>query len=142
MTTSQALFTVTLTAEQLRLLHAIALDVALDAATIAALDAAKPARATPKPRAAAEPYAVNTGNAELDRFMVAHHDPKWKPKSLPLRGHSPVKPLTLTEFDRIERDWKKACNIARNDVAAGKPSRAEAKLRDLVALHRPASITS
>ncbi len=51
------------------------------------------ARAAKKVEPAPEPFNPATGNAELDEFMRAHHDPKYKPlplpKGAPFPGTSP-----------------------------------------------------
>lgn len=83
MSTPHPLFTVTLSGDQLATLRAF-LDYAGGAPTdlLAALDAAKPARAT-KPRAtpaAVEPFSPNTGNPAVDEFMRRHHSDDWEKK--------------------------------------------------------------
>lgn len=69
--------------------------------------------------------------------------PRVKGPKLPplptMRGLPPLKPMTVSEADRAEREWNQECARAREAVAAGRPSDAEATLRDLIALHYPAS---
>lgn len=75
------LFTVTLTAAQiLELRYAHEEGSTVNDDTIAALDAAKPVRATRAraPRPAAEPFSPNTGSAAVDEFMIAHHRGDWE----------------------------------------------------------------
>lgn len=140
MSTPLPLFTVTLTAAQiLELRYAHEEGSTVNDDTIAALDAAKPVRAT-KPRAprpAAEPFSPNTGNAAVDEFMRRKHDPKWKPLPLPKApGLPPLRPLKVSEMDAAEAAWNAACEDARAVVASGKPSEAETVLRELIARHR------
>lgn len=141
MSDPQPLFSVTLTADELAHLvaayrfmrHESEMSSAFDA-----LNAAKPVRAT-KPRAprAAEPFSPNTGDAAVDEFMRRKHDPKWKPKAPKMGpGLPPLRPLKVSESDAAEAAWKSACDEARAVVASGKPSEAEATLRDLIAIHR------
>ena len=140
MSTTHTLFTVTLSGDQLATLRAF-LDYAggAPADLYAALDAAKPVRAT-KPRAtpaAVEPFSPNTGNPAVDEFMRRKHNPKWKPLPLPKpSGLPPLRPMKVSEQDAAERAWKAECDVARDRVASGKPSDAERELRDLIALHR------
>lgn len=142
MTDPQPLFSVTLTADELAHLvaayrfmrHESEMSSAFDA-----LNAAKPVRATkPRaPRAVAEPFTPNTGNAAVDEFMRRKHDPKYKPLPLPKSpGLPPLRPMKVSEQDAAEAAWKIVCDEARAVVASGKPSEAEAALRDLIAIHR------
>ena len=142
MSDPQPLFSVTLTADELVHLvaayrfmrHESEMSSAFDA-----LNAAKPVRATkPRaPRAVAEPFTPNTGNAAVDEFMRRKHDPKWKPKAPKMGpGLPPLKPLKVSETDAAEAAWKSACDEARAVVADGKPSDAERELRALIAIHR------
>ena len=142
MSTQHPLFTVTLTADELAHLvtayrfmrHESEMPSAFDA-----LNAAKPVRATkPRaPRAVAEPFTPNTGNAAVDEFMRRKHDPKWKPKAPKMGpGLPPLRPMKVSEQVAAEAAWKSACDEARATVADGKPSDAEATLRDLIARHR------
>ena len=99
---------------------------------------AKPVRArAARTAAAVEAFTPNTGNAAVDEFMRRKHDPKWKPKAPKMGpGLPPLKPLKVSEQDAAEAAWKSACDEARAVVADGKPSKAEAILRDLIATHR------
>ena len=147
MSTPHPLFTVTLTADELAHLvtayrfmqHESEMPSAL-----AALDAAKPVRAT-KPRAtpaAVEPFSPNTGDPAVDAFMRRKHNPKYKPLPLPKSlGLPTLRPMKVSEQDAAEAAWKKACDEARATVASGKPSEAEQHLRNLIAIHRPLSTT-
>ena len=142
MTDPQPLFSVTLTADELAHLvaayrfmqHESEMSSAFDA-----LNAAKPVRAT-KPRAtpaAVEPFSPNTGDPAVDDFMRRKHNPKYKPLPLPKApGLPPLRPMKVSEQDAAEAAWKSACDEARAVVASGKPSEAEATLRDLIAIHR------
>lgn len=142
MSTQHPLFTVTLTAAELAHLvtayrfmqHESEMPSALEA-----LDAAKPARAT-KPRAtraAVEPFTPNTGDPAVDAFMRRKHNPKYKPLPLPKSpGLPPLRPMKVSEQDAAEAAWKLAAEDAAKLVASGKPSEAEAALRDLIAIHR------
>lgn len=140
MSTPHPLFTVTLSGDQLATLRAF-LDYAggAPADLYAALDAAKPVRAT-KPRAprpAVEPFSPNTGDPAVDDFMRRKHNPKYKPLPLPRSPRlPPLRPMKVSEQDAAEAAWKSACEEARAVVANGKPSEAEATLRDLIAIHR------
>lgn len=142
MTDPQPLFSVTLTADELAHLvaayrymrHESEMSSAFDA-----LNAAKPVRATkPRaPRAVAEPFTPNTGNAAVDEFMRRKHDPKYKPRPLPKSpGLPPLRPMKVSEQDAAEAAWKAECKTAARVVADGKPSDAERKLRALIARHR------
>ena len=150
MTTSQPLFTVTLTAAQIEAIrgaaeYALRKQYGADEDLVAlltlpeALDAAKPVRAT-RPRAttaAVEPFSPNTGDPAVDEFMRRKHNPKYKPLPLPKSpGLPPLRPMKVSEQDAAEAAWKSACDEARAVVASGKPSEAEARLRDLIAIHR------
>lgn len=142
MSSPHPLFTVTLTAAELAHLvtayrfmrHESEMPSAL-----AALDAAKPARAT-KPRAtpaAVEPFTPNTGNPAVDSFMRRRHNPKYKPLPLPKSpGLPPLRPMKVSEQDAAEAAWKAKCETAARDIADGKPSAAEQDLRHLIAIHR------
>ena len=140
MSTTQPRFSVTLSADELASMRAF-LDHAGGApdALYSALDAAKPVRAT-KPRAtpaAAEPFSPNTDNPAVDEFMRRKHDPKWKPKAPKMGpGLPPLRPMKVSEQDAAEAAWKAECKTAARVVADGKPSEAEAALRDLIAIHR------
>ena len=57
---------------------------------------------------------------------------KWQSPGLP-----PLKRMTVSEMDRAEADWNRACVEARRDVTEGRESRAGLLLRELVARHRP-----
>jgi len=143
MTDPQPLFSVTLTADELA--HLVAayrfmqheyfeMPSAFDA-----LNAAKPVRATkPRaPRAVAEPFIPNTGNAAVDEFMRRKHDPKWKPKAPKMGpGLPPLRPMKVSEQVAAEAAWKAECKTAARVIADGKPSDAEATLRGLIAIHR------
>lgn len=60
--------------------------------------------------------------------------------SLPaMRGLPPLKPMTVSEADEAERQWNRECERAREAIALGCPSEAESTLRELIALHYPAS---
>lgn len=142
MSDPQPLFSITLTADELAHLvaayrfmrHESEMSSAFDA-----LNAAKPVRATkPRaPRAAAEPFTPNTGNAAVDEFMRRKHDPKWKPKAPKMGpGLPPLRPMKVSEQDAAEAAWKSACDEACATVADGKPSDAERELRALIARHR------
>lgn len=142
MSTPQPRFSVTLSADELAHLvtaycfmrHESEMPSAFDA-----LNAAKPVRATkPRaPRAVAEPFTPNTGNAAVDEFMRRKHDPKWKPKAPKMGpGLPPLRPMKVSEQDAAEAAWNSACDEARAVVASGKQSDAERELRELIALHR------
>ena len=142
MSDPQPLFSITLTADELAHLvaayrfmqHESEMSSAFDA-----LNAAKPVRATRAraPRPAAEPFTPNTGNAAVDEFMRRKHNPKWKPKAPKMGpGLPPLRPMKVSEQDAAEAAWKSACDEARATVADGKPSEAEATLRDLITIHR------
>ena len=142
MSDPQPLFSITLTADELAHLvaayrfmqHESEMSSAFDA-----LNAAKPVRATkPRaPRAVAEPFFTNTGNAAVDEFMRRKHNPKYKPRPLPKSpGLPPLRPMKVSEQDAAEAAWNSACDEARATVAVGNPSDAEATLRDLIAIHR------
>lgn len=147
MSTSHPLFTVTLTADELASIRGALehnarpdqgygsdADLAAIPSALAALDAAKPARTR---RAVADPFAPNTGNPAVDAFMRRKHNPKWKPLRLPSAPGLPsLRPMKVSEQDAAEAAWKHACNEARDRVACGQPSDAEAALRDLIATHR------
>lgn len=142
MTDPQPLFSVTLTADELA--HLVAAYRFMQhesemSSAFEALDAAKPVRATkPRaPRAVAEPFTPNTGNAAVDEFMRRKHDPKYKPRPLPKSpGLPPLRPMKVSEQDAAEAAWKAECETAARVIAGGKPSDAERELRDLIAIHR------
>ena len=141
MSDPQPLFSITLTADELAHLvaayrfmqHESEMSSAFDA-----LNAAKPVRAT-KPRAApaaVEPFSPNTGDPAIDAFMRRKHDPKYKPRPLPKSPGLPtLRPMKVSEQDAAEAAWKAECETAARVVADGKPSEAEATLRDLIATH-------
>ena len=142
MTTPQPRFSVTLSADELAHLvtayrfmqHESEMSSAFDA-----LNAAKPVRATkPRaPRAVAEPFSPNTGNAAVDEFMRRKHNPKYKPRPLPKSpGLPPLRPMKVSEQDAAEAAWKAECKTAARVIADGKPSDAERELRALIAIHR------
>lgn len=58
-----------------------------------------------KPAPEPEPFNPNTGDAALDEFMRAHHDPKYKPlpmpKGAPFPGESP-RPLRVILEEAID----------------------------------------
>lgn len=125
-------------------MSAITPEAILGPALMSALDAAgyvvrkKPA--TRRAVAPAEVFAPNTGDPRVDDFMRKHHDPKYKPRPLPKApGLPPLRPMKVSEQDNAERTWNAACAEAARSVAAGRPSDAEAYLRDLIALHRPSA---
>jgi hypothetical protein len=132
-------YTVTLTAEGLAALRRAGEIAFVNDEHLAALNAAKPVRAT-KPRAtpaAVEPFSPNTGNPAVDDFMRRKHNPKYKPRPLPKSpGLPPLRPMKVSEQDAAEAAWKSACDGARATVADGKPSAAERELRALIAIHR------
>lgn len=149
MSTPNTLFTVTLTADELAHLAAAYRFMRHESempSALAALDAAKPARArATRPReapAAAEPgrtaaFSPNTGNPKVDEFMRRHHNPKRKLLPLPKApGLPPLRPMKVSEQDAAERAWKSECDEARDRVASGNPSDAEQHLRNLIATHR------
>lgn len=142
MSDPQSLFSVTLTAAELAHLvraYRFMQHESEVPSALAALDAAKPVRATRAraPRPAAEPFSPNTGSAAVDEFMRRKHDPKYKPLPLPKApGLPPLRPLKLREADAAEAAWNAACEKAREAVASGKPSKAETTLRELIAIHR------
>lgn len=69
--------------------------------------------------------------------MRRKHSPKWKHLPLPKAPGLPtLRPMKVSEQDAAEAAWKRACNEARDRVACGEPSDAEAALRDLIAVHR------
>lgn len=83
MSDPQPLFSVTLTAAELAHLvraYRFMQHESEVPSTLAALDAAKPVRATRAraPRPAADPFPPNTGNAAVDEFMIAHHRGDWE----------------------------------------------------------------
>jgi len=142
MSTPHPLFTVTLTADELAHLvaayrfmqHESEMSSAFDA-----LNAAKPVRATkPRaPRAVAEPFIPNTGNAAVDEFMRRKHDPKWKPKAPKMGpGLPPLRPMKVSEQVAAEAAWKAECETAARVIADGKTPEAESMLRHLIAVHR------
>ncbi|MFU0242979.1 hypothetical protein ACKI1J_45675 [Streptomyces scabiei] len=143
MSSPHPLFTVALTADERAHLVAAYRFMQHESemhSALAALDAAKPARAT-KPRAtpaAVEPFSPNTGDPAVDEFMRRHHDPKRKP--LPLLkspGLPTLRPMKVSEQDAAEKAWNRECNEARDRVIAeGKTSDTEATLRGLIAIHR------
>ena len=152
MSTPHTLFTVTLTTDELGAIRGALehnarpdqgygsdADLAAIPSALAALDAAKPARAT-KPRAtpaAVEPFSPNTGNPAVDAFMRRKHNPKYKPRPLPKSpGLPPLRPMKVSEQDAAEAAWKAECKTAARVIADGKPSDAEATLRGLIAIHR------
>ena len=150
MSTQHPLFTVTLTAAQIEAIrgaaeYALRKQYGADEDLVAlltlpeALDAAKKVRAT-KPRAtpaAVEPFSPNTGDPAVDAFMRRKHNPKYKPLPLPKSPGLPtLRPMKASEQDAAEAAWKHACNEARDRVACGEPSDAEAVLRGLIATHR------
>lgn len=105
------MFTVTLTADELAHLAAAYRFMRHESempSALAALDAAKPARArATRPRAtpaAAEPFSPNTGNPAVDEFMRRKHSPEWEkelrfalrrnvPGAIPMPAPAPGWPL-------------------------------------------------
>lgn len=96
----------------------------------------------PKPRAAAprrvvEVFAPNTGDPKVDAFMRAHHNPKYRPLPMPKApGMKPLRPMTVSEQDAADRNFREAARIARADIDYGNMPAAEERLRELIALHR------
>lgn len=144
MSTTHTLFTVTLTADELAHLAAAYRFMRHESempSALAALDAAKPARArATRPRAtpaAAEPFSPNTGDPAVDEFMRRKHNPKRKLLPLPKAPGLPtLRPMKVSEQDEAEAAWNRECDDARDRVASGNPSDAEQHLRNLIATHR------
>lgn len=116
------------------------LDVAADA-LIALLDEAgyvikrKPAprRAT---RPAAEVFSPSTGDDRIDAFMRRRHDPRYRQKKPRMPTGAILRPLSEAGTEALTLAWEKECDLAREEIARGLPSRAEEVLRETIALHR------
>ncbi len=92
-----------------------------------------------KPAPAREPFAPNTGDAQLDDFMRAHHDPKYKPLPLPKSPSGYVTGrLGEKAFDALQSSWTSACAARRGDSEEAAAMRAEdAKtLAEVIRIHR------
>lgn len=115
----------------------------LAAEVAAALDAlGYVVKKKPAPRKAAAPvapFAPNTGDPQLDDFMRAHHDPKWKPGPMPKSPSGYVTGrLSEKAFDAINESWNSACKSRRGDSeeAAALREADAATLAEVIRRHR------
>lgn len=96
----------------------------------------------PAPRKAAapvEPFAPNTDDPRIDEFMRLHHDPKYKPLSLPKSpsGYASGR-LSDKAFDALRSSWEASCAVRRGNSEEAEATREKdaALLAEVIRIHR------